>query len=43
MDVIVEGAVAIPVLVEDAEGVAVCKVFKLNQAVHPVPGGQRRG
>lgn len=41
MDVVVEGAVAIPVLIEDAEGIAVGEVLKLNQAVHPVPAGRR--
>lgn len=37
LDVIVEGAVPIPVFVKDAEGVAVGKILKLNQTVHPVP------
>lgn len=43
LDVVVEGAVSIPVLVEDAEGVAVSEVLKLYQAVHPVPAGQQSG
>lgn len=37
LDVIVEGAVTIPVLVEDSERVTVGKVLKLDQTVHPVP------
>ena len=39
LDVVVEGAVSVPVFVEDAEGVAVGKILKLYQAVHPVPAG----
>ena len=42
LDVIVEGAVPIPVFVKDAECVVVGKVLKLNQTVHPVPA-QRHG
>ena len=40
LDVIVEGAVPIPVFVKHAEGVAVGKVLKLNKTVHPVPAEQ---
>lgn len=36
LDVVIEGAVSVPVLVEDAKGVAVSEILKLNQAVHPV-------
>lgn len=42
LDVIVEGTVSIPVLVENAKGVAVGKILKLDQTVHPVPAGQQR-
>lgn len=41
LDVIVEGAVSIPVFVEDAKGVAVGEILKLNQAAHPVPAERR--
>lgn len=37
LDVVVEGAVAIPVLVKDTKGVAVGEILKLDQAVHPIP------
>lgn len=37
LDVIVEGAISIPVLVKHAEGVVVSKVLKLNKTIHPVP------
>lgn len=40
LDVVVEGTVSIPVFVEDAEGVAVGKILKLYQAVHPIPAGR---
>lgn len=39
LDVIIEGAVSVPVFVEDAKGVAVGEILKLNQTVHPVPAG----
>lgn len=42
LDVIVEGTVSIPVLVENPKGVAVGKILKLYQTVHPVPAGQQR-
>lgn len=41
LDVVVEGAVSIPVFVEDAKGVAVGEILKLYQTVHPVPAGRR--
>lgn len=41
LDVVVEGAVSIPVLVEDAKGVAVGEILKLYQTVHPVPAGRQ--
>lgn len=36
LDIIVEGAVLLPVLPEEAEGVVVSKVLKLDQRVLPV-------
>lgn len=36
LDIIVEGAVLLPVLPEEAEGIVVPKVLKLNQRVLPV-------
>lgn len=39
LDVVIEGTVSIPVFVEDAKGVAVSKILKLYQTVHPVPAG----
>lgn len=40
LDVIIEGAVTIAVLVKNAESIAVGKIFKLNQTVHPIPTTQ---
>lgn len=37
LDVIIEGAVTVAVLIENAERVAVGKILKLNQTVHPIP------
>lgn len=37
LDVIVESAVTVAVLVKNAESIAVGKILKLNQAVHPIP------
>lgn len=42
LDVVVERAVTVPVLVEDAKGVAVGKILELDQAVHAVPAGRQR-
>lgn len=36
LDIIVEGTVLLPVLPEEAEGIVVPKVLKLNQCVLPI-------
>lgn len=41
MDVVIEGAVSIPVFVEDAKSIGVGKILKLYQTVHPVPAGRQ--
>ena len=41
LDIIIKSAVMVPVFVQDAESVAVCKVLKLNEAVHAVPAGRQ--
>lgn len=41
MDVIVECAVLVAVLAQQTESINVCKVFKLNQAVHAIPVNRR--
>ena len=41
MDVIIECAVLVAVLAQQTESINVCKVFKLNQAVHAVPENRR--
>lgn len=42
MDVIVEHAVLVAVFVEQAEGVGIGKVFKLDEAIYSKPGGRER-
>lgn len=41
LDVVIKGAVSIPIFVEDAKGVAVGEILKLYQTVHPVPAGRQ--
>lgn len=40
LDVIIEGAVTVAVLVKNAESIAVGEILKLNQTVHPIPAPQ---
>lgn len=42
MDVIVEHAVFVAVFVEQAEGVGIGKVFKLDETVYSKPAGRER-
>lgn len=42
MDVIVEHAVLMAVLVEQAEGVGIGKIFKLDEAIYSKPVGRER-
>ena len=42
MDVIVELAVLISVFVEQAEGIGIGEIFKLDEAVYSKPAGRER-
>lgn len=42
MDVIVEHAVLVAVFVEQAEGIGIGKIFKLDEAIYSKPVGRER-
>lgn len=42
LDVIVEHAVLVPVFVEQAEGIGIGKIFKLDEAIYSKPVGRER-
>lgn len=42
MDVIVEHAVLVAVFVEQAKGIGIGKVFKLDEAIYSKPAGRER-
>lgn len=42
LDVVVEGAVFVPVFVQNAEGIDVGEILKLYQTAHPVPAERQR-
>lgn len=42
MDVIIEHAILVAVFVEQAEGIGIGKVFKLDEAIYSKPVGRER-